>query len=408
MVPKGEAREGTERVSGTDRTAKRGGDRPIRVVLQQIALPKYRVPVFRELANRPGIDLTLVYSESPGLPNVEPDGFKAVCVPMRRWTFLGQVFDWHDGQFAYFSRRNADVVVLSWSTRFLSLIPGLLRARFLGIPTIVWGHGVSKRRSRWRLWLRGRVARLARATLFYNRSVADQFVASGFPEERVFIAANSLDQGPIQAARAGWMESPDRLRAFQREQGLEGRRTILFVSRLEPANRVDLLIKAGEALRAKYPDLLVLIVGSGQAREELERVVVERELSGTVRFLGAIYDEANLAAYFASSRVFCYPSNMGLSLLHAFGYGLPVVTGDDAALHGPEIDALRDGENGLLFRHGDVDSLVGALDRVLGDDDLRERLSGEAHRTVLERYSVAAMVDGFEAAIRYCAARKKG
>lgn len=378
------------------------GAATIRVVLQQFALPKYRVPVFREIAQRPGIDFTLVYSESPGLPNVAPDGFKAVCLPMHRWKILGQDLDWHAGQFGFFGRHNADVVILSWSTRYLSLIPGLIRARLLGIPTIVWGHGVSKRDSRFRMWLRTRVALLARAVLFYNRTIADTFVASGFPKHRVFVAVNSLDQVPMQAARNHWLESPERLGTFQREQGLAGRRTIIFVSRLESANRLDLLIQAADALRQKFPDLLVLIVGSGVDRANLEQLVRDRNLQNTVRFLGAIYNESDLAAYCLSSQIFCYPSNMGLSLLHAFGYGLPVVTGNNPTLHGPEIEALRDGENGLLFQHGDLASLTGTLDRLLSDNVLREKLAAETNRTVTDRYSVKQMVDGFEAAIRYC------
>ena len=40
-----------------------GTTQPIRVVIQQPALPKYRVPVFRELAKRPDIDLTLYFGE---------------------------------------------------------------------------------------------------------------------------------------------------------------------------------------------------------------------------------------------------------------------------------------------------------------------------------------------------------
>ena len=39
-------------------------DQPIQLVIQHFALPKYRVPVFRELANVPGIDLTLVYGKA--------------------------------------------------------------------------------------------------------------------------------------------------------------------------------------------------------------------------------------------------------------------------------------------------------------------------------------------------------
>src|SRR5262245_33527113 len=58
---------------------------PIRFRLVQPAQPKYRLPVFRELAARPGIDLEVIYAEEPGLPNAEADGYRARFVPQRRF-----------------------------------------------------------------------------------------------------------------------------------------------------------------------------------------------------------------------------------------------------------------------------------------------------------------------------------
>jgi len=376
--------------------------RPVRVVVQQIALPKYRVPVLRALAERPGIDLTLVYSEYPGLPSVEAKGFKALKLPLRRFLFGRQEFWWHKGQWNFVSRSHADVVILSWNTRYLSLVPGLLRARLLGIPAIVWGHGLSKTEKAWTFAARKMVARLAKAVLFYGDAAAELFIARGMNKDRVFVAINSLDQSAISASYDHWKGHPDELASFQKEQSLEGRRCVLFVSRLDPANRVALLINAISRVRERDPSVLALIVGSGEDMEALKRQVAELNLGEHVRFLGSIYDERAIGAYYCSSKVFCYPRNIGLSLLHAFGYGLPVVTGDDIQSHNPEIEAFRDGENGLFYKDGDVASLASVLERLLNDESLRSRLGVEAKRTVVEKFSLEKMVDGFEAAIRYC------
>lgn len=378
----------------------------IRVLVQQAALPRYRVPVFRELASRPGIDLKLVYSVTPGLPNAQPDGFHAEQVEHRRWVVGGQDFTWHPGQFGHVGRGHADVAILSWSTRYLSLIPGLIKARVLGIPVALWGHGYSKTERAMTSWARRTLARLARAVVFYNHTAAEAFIARGFPRERVFVALNSLDQRPIQAAREHWLARPEELRAFQESKGLLGRKTVLFVSRLDPGNRVSLLLEAADELRRRLPELLVLIVGTGEEGEALNAMIEARGLRDHVRMLGAIYQETELGAYFVSARVFCYPRNIGLSILHAFGYAQPVVTGDDLASHNPEIEALRPGENGLTYRDGDAADLACVLERVLTDDALRQRLSEGALRTILERFSVQKMVDGFEAAIRFCVRRR--
>lgn len=382
--------------------AEASGARPVRVVVQQIALPKYRVPVLRALAERAGIDLTLVYSEYPGLPSVEAKGFKAIKLSLRRFLLGRQEFWWHKGQWDFVSRKHADVVILSWNTRYLSLVPGLIRARVLGIPAIVWGHGLSKTETALTFAARKMVARLAKAVLFYGDTAAELFIARGMDKRRVFVAINSLDQSAIAVSYDYWMSHPAELAAFQKEQSLEGRRCVLFVSRLDPANRVSMLIDAIARLKDRDPSVLALIVGSGEDMDALKRQVAELGLVEHVRFLGSIYDERAIGAYYCSSKVFCYPRNIGLSLLHAFGYGLPVVTGDDIQSHNPEIEAFRDGENGLFYKDGDVASLTSAIDRLLSDEVLRSRLCKEAKRTVVEKFSLGKMVDGFEAAIRYC------
>jgi hypothetical protein len=58
---------------------------PVRVVIQNWALPQYRIAVFRELARTTGIDLKVVYGRTAGLPNVDPDGFEAVTTATWWW-----------------------------------------------------------------------------------------------------------------------------------------------------------------------------------------------------------------------------------------------------------------------------------------------------------------------------------
>lgn len=376
----------------------------IRVVIQQPALAKYRVPVFRELASRPGLDVHLVFADDGKVPNVEAEEFRATFVPLRTWRGPGPMVFWHRAQTTYATREHADVLVLTWNTRFLSLLPALRRARRHGVGTVLWGHGESKVERAWATRLRRWVMTRATATLFYTRTMAERCIAQGGDRRRIFVASNSIDQGPIAAARERFRSDPGGSARVRAEHGLTPGRTVLFVSRLEPKNHLHLLLEGASVLVREFPGLRVLVVGKGEDDARLRAIVRERGLGGVVTFLGAIYDEDRLAPLFCSSDVFCYPSNMGLSLLHAFGYGLPVVTGDNPRLHGPEIEALRHEHNALTFPHDDAPGLIAALRRVLADDALRARLGAAARATVEGEYSLERMVDGMEAAIRFAAA----
>lgn len=379
--------------------------KPVRVVLQQPALPKYRLPVFEALSERDDIQLKVIFDNSgfASLPSEFSDKFESRAGGI--WSLrtpLGPLL-WHSAHFRAVNRKEADVAILSWSTRYLSLFPALIQARLAGVPVILWGHGFSKSERSIKRWLRNLPTRLATATLFYNHTAAQRFIDETGRRESTFVALNALDQAPIQEARRHWLDRPEELAAFRERENLTAGRTILFVSRLDAPNHLDWLLDATAILAADMPELRVVIIGNGEPEKgRLQSMVRERELERHVRFLGAIYREPELAPWFLCSDVFCYPANIGLSILHAFGYGLPVVTSDRTESQNPEIEALRPGENGMTYIDGDARDLARTLRALLGDPTLRKRLGEEALATALDRFTLENMVDGFERAIRYC------
>lgn len=369
----------------------------------QPSLAKYRVPVYRMLAQEPGIDLKVVYGKDPGVPNVEPDGFEASFEPHRH---LGigrrRPFVWQPAQLRYADPRLADVMITVWNSRWLSLLLALRKARKRGVRTVVWGHGYSKQESPTRARLRKRVGGMADAMLFYSRRVADRYIEQGVDPTKVFVAPNGLDQEPIQAAREVWLATPDRLAVFRREQNVpEEAEPILYVSRFDPANRVDLLLHAVARLAGGRPNLRVHLVGKGEPEmTRLQNLASELGIEDRLRFLGPIYTEDELAPWFLTARAFCYPDNIGLSLHHAMGYGLPVVTGDNAATQNPEYEALVPGENGLIYPAGDADGLADSLNKLLSEERLADRLGQAALQTARTRYNLPNMCRGFLEAIR--------
>jgi glycosyltransferase involved in cell wall biosynthesis len=380
---------------------------PIRVTIVQPALAKYRIPVFRELASRPGLDLRVVYGSLEGLDNVAPEGFQAEPTRIRQVNLLG-MRPWFQGaQWTNASHRAADVLVLQWAGRYLTVLPALLRARLSGVGTVLWGHGYSKAEHRPRQRLHKWLAHFATALLFYDPRTRDGYVQQGWDPRRLFVALNCVDHSEIVAARQWWKEHPSELKRFRAEQGLDQGPVIIFVSRLQPANRVDMLIRATAALAEEIPGLKTVIIGNGPAeKEHLKSLAAEVGATASVVFQDGIYDELKLAPWFLSADVFCYPANVGLSLIHALWYGLPIVTSNDMATQNPEIVALEHGVNGLTYEHGSVAALADALRQITTNGALRDSMSRVALRSVEDRFVIRNMVDGIEAAIRYANHRR--
>ena len=373
----------------------------MRVVVCQPLVPAYRVPLFERLGAVPGVQLTVYAGGDEGSlkgATSTANAYEFRQAPIR---LLPLGLRLQRGT-AGLIRERPDLLIAQWDIRYLNTLPLVAAARMWRVPIVLWGHGYSQRPHRLTDAARNICGRLADGVLLYTKTVAAQLVADGeLRPERVFVAQNALDQTPIQRARRRWIADPEALERFRRDHGLDPARTLLFVSRLEPKNRVDLLLEAVARLSGRFEGLRLVVVGEGSARASLERRSEELGIRTNALFVGALYEEEQLAPWMLSSTAFCYPANIGLSLLHAFGYGLPVITSANRSLQNPEIEALRNGHNGLEYRDGDVDDLVRQCARVLAEPGLRARLGQNALETVLRDYSIEHMLDGFREVIEW-------
>lgn len=367
----------------------------VRVV--QPVIPRYREPFFARLAARPGIELE-VWADLHGQGSLAsaPDAgaYRRVHAPYRAWgpiVWQPALMQAVDG--------GAEVVVAHWNARYVHLLPAIRAAHRRGVGIALWGHGIGKRESAWKRAIRERCGRAADAVILYTPGVAADLARSGFDPTRIFIAPNSLDLGPIDAATAAWPD--DRVARFLGERDGTPGRLIVFLSRLEPDKRVDLLLEAFRTVSASRPDLRLVILGDGPARASLERMASALGIATRVRFEGAVYDEDRIAPWMRGALCMAYPGPIGLSLMHAFAYGVPVLTHGDRQGHGPEIEALVDGSNGLLVPRDDAAALAAAIGSLADDRPRRDRLAAEASRTLRAAggWNLDSMLEGFTRAI---------
>ncbi len=371
-----------------------------RVVVFQPALARYRRPVFRRLGQRVG-SLTLVHGERP-LPGEVPasdEGLEGVHTVAVAHTRRGPAF-WMPAMWRVAGEDRHDVAVFSWNTRYPHLPLAMLRARRSGMGVALWGHGYSIRNTRIRRSYRNLLTRFADAIITYNRRAASDLMLAGIPRNRIFVAPNALDGEAIDAAAAAWTDTAERMRQFQERLGVLDRPVALFVSRLGSLANLRVLIDTWRMVVTAAPQARLVIVGDGPARKGLEHCIDEHGLEASVACVGPVFGEEAIAPYFLTARLLLHPVRIGLALNHAMGYGVPVVTFDDASLHGPEFEALRHGANGLSARHGDVEALAGHATHLLLHGQLAASFGREAKENMRSGYGLDGMVDGFVEAVR--------
>jgi glycosyltransferase involved in cell wall biosynthesis len=188
----------------------------------------------------------------------------------------------------------------------------------------------------------------------------------------------SLIENAIDTAQYLRRRTPAAARAAL---GLDPARMVVgAVGRLSPEKGFDTLIRAADRLLRGGADFDLLIVGEGPEKPRLQALIDELGRASRVRLLGHRSDMIDL---FEAMDVFALSSlREGLPnvLLEAMALEVPVVATRVAGV--PRL--VADGESGLLVEPGDEARLAEALDRLLGDDGLRESL-GRAARGVIER-----------------------
>jgi glycosyltransferase involved in cell wall biosynthesis len=168
---------------------------------------------------------------------------------------------------------------------------------------------------------------------------------------------------------------------------------LVYVGRLVPIKRVDVLLRAVGRLRAGATPIRLVVVGDGTSRPKLEGLTGQLGLGGAVRFLGWVDDVTAVTA--AADVAVLASDNEGtpVSLIEAAAAGLPAV----ATAVGGVPDVVLDGTTGLLVPKGDDQALADRLCRLIDDAGLRARMGASAQEHVLERYSSARLVRDVEA-----------
>jgi glycosyltransferase involved in cell wall biosynthesis len=336
-----------------------------RLADESIRDPKVRVSRFRYLPRR---WQTLAYGAGI-LPNLRQHPWRWLQVPFfalaMGWSLLGHC-----------RRQRPDVIHAHW------IIPqGLVAAavgRLLNIPVVITAHGGDA------FALRGRVVgALKRYALRHSQAwtANTRTTAAAAAASANLPGATIIPMGVDVDYFCGGQHG--RAQACRDENH---RRIVLFVGRLVEKKGVADLLEAFSRLPSPRREQTILwIIGDGTERERLERLAQTLDIDSSVKFWGHVQNQA-LPAYYAAADIFIAPSivdasgdteGQGVVIIEAMASGVAVV----ACRAGGIPDVIAHEKTGLLVQSQHPQGLSAAIDRLLGDAQLRARLgrAGQAH-----------------------------
>lgn len=164
---------------------------------------------------------------------------------------------------------------------------------------------------------------------------------------------------------------------------LEQRDYILCVAKYTPNKGLKTLITAFSRVAPAHPDLYLTLVGASTPYiDELRALVQDLDIADRVTFFEDV-EHANLPSFYLNARMLVLPSfreGAPLVLLEAALCKLPVIATRVGGI--PEL--IKHDQSGLLFPSGDDNALTEALERVLDDEAVAQRLATQLHEHVMQ------------------------
>ncbi|HLJ03901.1 MAG TPA: glycosyltransferase family 4 protein [Solirubrobacteraceae bacterium] len=354
-------------------------------------LSDYRIPLFRLLAEREGVEV-LAYGRGA---RYVPSWFTDLDGQLERAPFPARRLD-SGVRGALEVGRRYDAVIAPFSGG--SMLPAAFAgSRRYGRPFVLWASVWAQPRSvahAATLPLIRHIYRDADAVVTYGEHVRSFVAHVRGRDNDVFVAPQA-----VEAELFTRRPEAGELATFRARNGLGSGPLVLYVGRLVSEKGIEVLADAWP--RVGSPATLVLI-GDGPLAGRVQALPRARHLGPLPR--------AELPTAYAAAALTVVPSiptprwrePWGLVCNEAMHQGCPVLaTGAVGAVAG---GLVRHGESGFVVAPGDADALASAIDALLADPQLRRRL-GEGGRTAVAPYTYDAMADAFSHALRVARAR---
>lgn len=349
--------------------------------------------VSRELASA-GHDVTVIAPYFPGLEAF--DAGEPINVIRYRGYGLGWLRFVPLGMRAWGDLRKADLI-LGVNVAYGGVL-GLMARRTYGKPYVAFAYAYEflkfSPHSMWGRLIR-RAYNGATTVVAISQFTRDKLVECGIEEQRVRV---------IHPGAAPAVDRPEEeLRALRRRYVLDGKRVILAVGRLIERKGHRTLIAAMPRILESAPNAHLVVVGQGPMMSACSRQARELGIRDHVTFTGRL-DDAEVSGLYRICDVFALPTGegeggqvegFGLVFAEAHAYAKPVVAGRSGGV----VDAVVDGETGLLVEPDAPDALADAVTAILQDESLANRLGENGRKRVESERSWTAFAGSLLAAI---------
>jgi len=364
------------------------------VVIIQRRLCDYRAPLFQQLKTlliQDRIDLHLLYGDPTLQEQSKQDAVDlAWGEKLATHYFFGNRICWQP----FFKKvQGADLVIVTQENKLVCNLWPLFGWR--NYKLAFWGHGKNMQVSsslsgKFKERIKSLTTNHVDWWFAYTGVSRDLVKKSGFSKDKITNLENAVDTLSLKELCDAVTKTE--MQAIRVAHNLGEGPVGIYVGSLYKDKRLEFLLRAGQLISQKIPDFRLVVIGSGPQRGMIENAQQEFPW---LRYVGRKV-EREKAQYLKMASVLLNPGLVGLGILDGFAAGIPIVT-TNCGMHSPEIDYLRQGENGFMTENN-VEDYVQTVVRILTDSALANHL----HKGSLEaskHYTIENMAENFRAGI---------
>jgi len=370
----------------------------LKVAFVQPVIPKYRSDFLRRFSEFTKLDILSLYGklgskEYKKICNYDKIyGFprKALWAPLVVPHIQGQIYPiyffpkllWHLIKF------RPDVVITEGKYMVLNNLLVLIYAGIFGAKIVWWSLGkvVTRRKTivnylsdwliRWEIFnCHFIVGKNTQSCRYYQEKY-------GIPADRTLVAPNTIDDIDVQRAIE---QSKDDVASLRKDLGSGP--VVLYVGAMAKTKRLEDLIRAMEDVWNKCPSAKLVLVGDGEFKSDLEKMVSELKREDKVIFTGKVLE--GVSRYFLLAEVFVLPGLGGLAIPHAMVHGVPVIA---RIADGTEKDLVRDGVTGYLLENNNNKELAEKIITIITKPELRTEMSANCKDFIEKQWNIRLQV----------------
>lgn len=233
----------------------------------------------------------------------------------------------------------------------------------------------------------------------YTVSRADKVITTtstyGATSRAVWYKEGEIIPNAVDAQRFHPSNEGEEVRA---ELGIGDKKMIMYVGRIVYHKGLEYFVRSAKYL--DEDDVQYVLVGTGDFRPELEKIIEREGLEDRVTFAGRVSNE-KLPKYYAATDVFVLPSvsrleAFGIVALESMASSVPVVISDIPGVR----EVIKEGSHGLLAEPMNAKDIAGKVRTLIENPDMAEKMGRKGRKRVEENFTWSKVAEEIEKVYR--------